>query len=574
MKRIGCFLLCVTLSLSFLPAAFATQDAGYRPLQYGDSGDEVTLIQEQLTVLGYYTGRISGNYLDGTRLAVLRFQEDLGLETSGMVDGETEALLFSLEYRMLATGDSGDDVKRIQERLIALEYYNGKVSGDYLEGTTYGVKLFQEKNGLEATGTADIETQRILFTDGALSRFADAPAQPSELGDINDVVITSDGSDPKPTYDIEYNGKITRGAQGNRVKQIQQRLTELHYFDGPISGNYMNRTIDAVKAFQEKHHLTVDGIVGADTWSALFDLQNALDASATPRPTAEPAPIPYAIIVDVQNQVVVAYGPDENGGYTVPVRYMVCSTGTSSTPSDVGTFTTDGTRARWAFFSLYGSYAQYWTKINENIAFHSVIYNEVDTNALNRKSYNMLGSRASHGCIRLLNRDALWIYDNIRAGTTVTITEDLPLDPELRAALKPRQLSSNWNSVPVTPEPTASPVYDGGALPPLPFDTMKKGSEGDDVFWLQSKLKELGYYKGAFATGSYLDGTVKAVKAFQKDHGILADGIAGEETLNAIYADVLNPATPVPAATDTPTPAGTAASASTAVPSPSPTPAL
>ena len=126
--------------------------------------------------------------------------------------------------------------------------------------------------------------------------------------------------------------------------------------------------------------------------------------------------------------------------------------------------------ARWAysrwtaprhagrFFSLYGSYAQYWTKINPDIAFHSVIYNEVDYNALNRKSYNMLGSRASHGCIRLLNHDALWIYENVGEGTKVTITEDLPLDQELRAALKPNQLSSSWNSAPVTPEPTTPPV--------------------------------------------------------------------------------------------------------------------
>ena len=83
-------------------------------------------------------------------------------------------------------------------------------------------------------------------------------------------MITSDGADPdRQTYDIEYNGKLTRGSQGSRVKQVQQRLTELHYFDGPISGNYMNLTVAAVKAFQEKHNLTVDGITGTETWSVI-----------------------------------------------------------------------------------------------------------------------------------------------------------------------------------------------------------------------------------------------------------------------------------------------------------------
>jgi len=573
MKRLVSLLLCSLLCLALLSAASA-EDAGYRPMQYGDSGENVLLIQEQLQTLGYYEGKITGNYLDGTRDAVLQFQTDYGLEATGMVDGETEALIFSAEYRELTTGDSGDDVKRIQERLIALEYYNGKVSGDYLEGTTYGIKLFQEKHGLSATGTADIETQRKLFSSAALSRFQDAAAPTDALGDINDVVFASDGADAEQkTYDIEYNGKLSRGAQGSRVKQVQERLTELHYFSGPISGNYMNQTMAAVKAFQENNGLTVDGITGSETWNALFDLNYALDASATPRPTPEPTPIPYALTVDVKNQAVIVYGLDENGEHTVPVRFMVCSTGKTGTPSDVGIFTLDGTKARWAFFSLYGSYAQFWTKINPNIAFHSVIYNEVDLNAMNRKSYNMLGSRASHGCIRLLNHDALWIYENVGKGTQVTITEDLPLDQELRAALKPKSLSSSWNSAPVTPEPTAPPVYQSNAMPPQPFRTLKMKSTGEDVYWLQMKLKELGYYNGYTATGTYLEGTEKAVRAFQKANGLGIDGVAGVNTLNVIYADVLNPQTPSPVITPPLTPTLTPEPSPSQTPAPSPTPA-
>jgi len=569
MKRFLSLLLCLAVCAALYPVYAESETAGYQPMQYGDSGENVLLIQEQLKTLGYYEGKVTGNYLDGTQAAVLQFQQDYGLEETGMVDGETEAMILNAEYRVLTTGDSGDDVIRIQERLIALDYYNGKVSGNYLEGTTYGIKLFQEKMGLEATGTADIETQRLLFSGAALSRFGEDVTETSELGDINDIVITSDGADSdQPTYDIEYNGRLTRGAQGSRVKQVQERLTELGYFDGPVSGNYMNQTIAAVEAFQRNNGLTVDGITGTDTWSALFDLDYALDASATPRPTPEPTPIPYALTVDVKNQAVIAYGLDENGEHTVPVRFMICSTGTTAMPSDVGVFTLDGTKARWAFFSLYGSYAQYWTKINENIAFHSVIYNEADLNTLSRKSYNMLGSRASHGCIRLLNHDALWIYENVGEGTQVTITEDLPLDAELRDALKVNDLSSDWDCAPVTPTPTASPVYQSDAMPPQPFRTMKKNSTGEDVYWLQMKLMELGYYTGYMATGTYLDGTVKAVKAFQKANGLGIDGVAGVQTLNAIYADVINPETPTPAVTDSPTPSPTV----TFTPTPTPAP--
>jgi peptidoglycan hydrolase-like protein with peptidoglycan-binding domain len=68
------------------------------------------------------------------------------------------------------------------------------------------------------------------------------------------------------------------------------------------------------------------------------------------------------------------------------------------------------------------------------------------------------------------------------------------------------------------------------------------------------KLKELGYYTGYTATGTYLQGTEKAVKAFQKANDIGIDGVAGIKTLNAVYADILNPETPTPSAIFTPSP--------------------
>ena len=96
--------------------------------------------------------------------------------------------------------------------------------------------------------------------------------------------------------------------------------------------------------------------------------------------------------------------------------------------------------------------------------------------------------------------------------------------------------------------PRGSRVYVSGSTPPLPLEQMKKNSSGEAVWYLQSKLKELGYYTGT-VTGTYLNGTVNAVKAFQKDAGMKADGVASVKMLEALYAEEL--ATPVP---ETPTP--------------------
>ena len=56
------------------------------------------------------------------------------------------------------------------------------------------------------------------------------------------------------------------------------------------------------------------------------------------------------------------------------------------------------------------------------------------------------------------------------------------------------------------------------------------GSRGEEVRQIQKKLKELGLYKGS-VDGIYGTATQKAVRQFQKNCGLTADGIAGPKTL-------------------------------------------
>ena len=526
----------------------------YAPLAYGAQGESVSDIQERLKDLGYYTGKVSGNFLDGTRAAVRKFQKEYGLPETGEVDAATAAQLENAQYRILTSGDNGEDVFRLQNRLKELGYFSQKATGKYRAITADAVKAFQRQNGLEITGTADVDTQRALFGDNALADGASptpTPAPDQDLGDVNDMVLAGDG---EATVE-EYEKKLSRGAKGENVKKVQTRLKELGFFDGPISGNYMNQTVAAVKAFQLQNGLEQTGKTDETTWNTLFNDTGVVDASATPRPTPVPTPVPYAVTVDVRNQVTTVYGRDENGEYTIPVKRMICSTGLKATPSDVGEWTLNGRTARWCYFSKWGSHAQYWTRINQNIAFHSVIYNQVDYNAMSVKSYKKLGQRASHGCIRLLVNDARWIYDNVGKGTVVTITEDLPADEELRKSVAAPPLNKSKTGPVTTPEPTAEPQYVSGGMPPQPFRKLKKGMEGEDVYWLQKKLQELGYYTGT-VTGGYYSGTASAVKAYQKANKISTTGVADERTLESIYADVLAANTPTPVPNPTPAPTG------------------
>ncbi len=549
MKRL---LACLFVMLVFVGCALS-EEAAYEPLEYGDQGEIVTTIQQRLKDLGYYTGRVSGNFLDGTRAGVKRFQADYGLEVTGVVDAQTEALLMSAEYRVLENGDDGDDVTRLQQHLKDLGYFTQRPTGKYRAITQKAVKEFQANNGLEPTGVADLETQRVLFGTSALAKGAQPTPTPdpsADLGDINDMVIAGDG---EAIEEVAFPNTMRRGEKGENVKKVQRRLKELGFFDGPVSGNYMDQTIAAVQAFQLHNGLHVTDAMDEETWNMLFNSPEVVNAQATPRPTPVPTPIPYAITVDVNNQVTTVYGLDDKGEYTIVVKRMICSTGLKATPSDVGEWTLSGRKARWCYFPAWGSHAQYWTMINDSIAFHSVTYSEVSYDALNVKSYKNLGRRASHGCVRLLVNDARWIYENVGKGIVVTITEDLPSDEELRRSVAAPPLNSAKTGPISTPEPTPVPNYTSDGLPPMPFEKLKKGDQGEAVYWLQMKLKELGYYTGA-VTGGYYSGTAAAVKAFQKDHGLSQSGEANVRTQEAIYADVLPTPTPEPTVTPEPTP--------------------
>ncbi|MGI6778565.1 MAG: spore cortex-lytic enzyme [Acetivibrionales bacterium] len=59
------------------------------------------------------------------------------------------------------------------------------------------------------------------------------------------------------------------GSRGNEVIEIQKRLSWWGYYDGAIDGIYGYQTYKAVRLFQYKNGLVVDGIAGPETLSAL-----------------------------------------------------------------------------------------------------------------------------------------------------------------------------------------------------------------------------------------------------------------------------------------------------------------
>ncbi len=70
------------------------------------------------------------------------------------------------------------------------------------------------------------------------------------------------------------------GSRGDEVRQIQTKLKNWGYYSGSVDGIYGSATLAAVKSFQKKNGLTVDGIAGTKTLQAM-GIYNSSSSSST-----------------------------------------------------------------------------------------------------------------------------------------------------------------------------------------------------------------------------------------------------------------------------------------------------
>ena len=287
----------VTATPTPVPTLSPEEDAGgYQILQKGDNGASVTALQEALIELGYLKGTADGKFGAATEQAVIAFQQKNEYPATGIMDANIQAFLFSgkpknasgekisiktlspVEGVSMKRGNKGSQVLQLQERLIELGYLKTTASGTYDANTISAVRSFQRKNGLTSNGTADVNTQKAIYSAAAVP--ASATATPK---------VTATPA-PTPTVAVPE-VSLRSGDTGDDVKTLQKRLKELGYYRSTIDGKMGRATVNALKAFQEAHGLEADGVAGKATYEVLFSA-NALakGTTPTPLPTATPGP--------------------------------------------------------------------------------------------------------------------------------------------------------------------------------------------------------------------------------------------------------------------------------------------
>jgi hypothetical protein len=185
---------------------------------------------------------------------------------------------------------------------------------------------------------------------------------------------------------------------------------------------------------------------------------------------------PYFIYVDLDDCKLYLFK-----GEKIIKKYK-CSGGKDSTPSPLGTWTIiskdtwgEGFGGRWMGFNVpWGKYGIHGTTLPDTV-----------------------GWNASHGCIRMYNKDVAELYKIVPHGTKVQIVK--------------------------TP-------YGGFGYG---LKRLKPGDRGSNIYALQSIMKRKGYYDG-YISGIYGKNFENAVLRFKKLKGISEGSIINQGFYDAL----------------------------------------
>lgn len=202
-------------------------------------------------------------------------------------------------------GSTGEEVKKIQNRLAELGYYTGAIDGNFGDETERAYRAFQEAAGLTVDGIAGSDRE-VLYSDDAPY----APKVEETTAPAEEEKDDEEKADEEETPAIEFKS----GDESDDVKAIQGKLAELKYFDVDPTGYYGDYTVQTVMNFQLANGLEATGIVDEETYKVLF----GTDAVVNPNPTEE--------ITDEQSAAVsVEAGPVQMPLTTSPSELIIAN---------------------------------------------------------------------------------------------------------------------------------------------------------------------------------------------------------------------------------------------------------
>ena len=483
-----------------------------------------------------------------TPLQILRYYYGSNIEI--VRTNNIQAIPQSYPGSPLRQGDSGTAVFTLQRQLnrIAKDYpFFGKLTVDGVFGPRMAstVKTFQRQFNLTADGVVGRQTwYKISYIYVSVKDLAE---------------LTSEGETSSGTLsDGSWGGTALRtGSTGSAVEQVQFWLNTLAQYESAlpslaVDGRYGAATASAVRAFQRRYGLTVDGVVGRETWNAIYNEFRSIQSdNGTPNAypgTALREGASGQNVRLVQFWLKIAHTVYSRlNDLTVDGRFGAATTAAVKRFQTYFGLTSDGVVGRTTWNKLYEVYND--------------IANKLLSSSLRPGEYPGILRRGSSGtAVRELQfyLYLLSAYESSIPAVGIDGSFGAATENAVRAYQRFAGLTvdgivgrATWESLygKASALRSSGPVVTLKRLP-YPGKPLTVGSEGSDVLYYTILLRRIAYYFESveappLATG-YTGETAAATRSAQALLGLPETGIADAETWMAVEALSLQLATGMP----------------------------
>ena len=440
----------------------------------------------------------------------------------------------------LRQGDSGTAVFTLQRQLnrITKDYpFLGKLTVDGVFGAKMAatVRAFQKQFNLTADGMVGRQTwYKISYIYVSVKDLAELTSE----GEVSSGTL-SDGT---------WGGTVLRtGSTGSAVEQLQFWLNTLAQYESSIpsltvDGVYGTGTANAVRAFQRKYGLTVDGVVGRATWTEVYDQFRSIQ-SDNGTPNAYPGTALREGSSGQNVRLVQFWLKIARTVYSSLSNVTVDGKFGSATTAAVRRFqtyfglTSDGVVGRTTWNKLYEVYNDIANKLLSSSLrpgeYPGVLRNGSSGTAVRELQFYLYLMSAYESSIPPVSIDGKFGADTERAVRAYQRFAGLTVDGVVGR--------TTWNSLydKASTLRASGPVVTLKRLP-YPGTPLTVGSSGSAVLYYSLLLQRIAYYFTSVVSpplsDQYTDETAAATRSAQELLSLPETGIADADTWTAVEA--------------------------------------